>query len=211
MSITGVSGPNISQWITSHGLFSDLLSGYNGIIRYIVGLVELIAGLIIALPKISATVRKLGYSLVILYSVLALSLLFTNPVWIAELGGFPAIGSGQGLLKYITILGVAVWILQYTATPWQRGSSDSFGFFLIVMGIAIVMLWIGAMKFTAIEAKGIEPLLNSSYVFSWMLNVADIQVASYIIGIIEIFSALCLLSWSFNRSLFQLRNICQHP
>ena len=204
MSIIGVSSPNIDQWVSSHSLFSNLFSGFNGSIHYIVGSVELIAGLIIALPKISVTVRKLGYTLVILYSVSALSLLFTNPVWVSDLGGFPAIGSGQGLLKYITILGVAVWILQYTATPWQRGSSDSFGFFLIVMGIVTVMVWIGAMKFTEIEAKGIEPLLKSSYLFSWMLGLFEIQVASYIIGIVEIFAALCLLCWALNRTLLHL-------
>ena len=66
------------------------------------------------------------------------------------------------------------------------------------------MVWIGAMKFTEIEAKGIEPLLKSSYLFNWMLILFNIQIVSYIIGIIEIFGALCLFCWSFSRNLFQL-------
>ena len=204
MSITGVSAPIIERWVSGHSLFSGLLENSVDIVRYIVGSFELIAGLLIALPKLSSAAQKFGYSLVIFYSAAALSLMLTNPVWIGSLGGFPAIGAGQGIIKYIAIMGVAIWIRQYMATPWQRGSKDSLGFFLIFLGLLVVLSWIGGMKFTLVEAQGIDPLIKSSYLFSWMGIFFDMQMISYIIGAVEIVTVILLLGWFFNKNFFHL-------
>ncbi|UTW53882.1 DUF417 family protein [Kordiimonas sp. SCSIO 12610] len=204
MSITGVSAPIFERWISGHALLASLFENNHNIVRYIIGSFELISGLLIALPKLSKKSEALGYNLIAVYCIGALSLMFTNPVWIDALGGFPAIGAGQGIIKYISILGVALWIKQYISTPWQRGSKDSAGFLFIFMGLVVVLLWIGAMKFTLVEAQGIEPLITSSFLFSWMANFLSIQHVSYGIGLIELMTVVALFGWFYSKRIFHI-------
>lgn len=58
---------------------------------------------------------------------------------------------------------------------------------------AIVLAWIGAMKFTAYEAGAIEGLVASSPLTSWLYYVFSIQGASNLIGTAEIAIALLLV------------------
>ncbi len=58
--------------------------------------------------------------------------------------------------------------------------------------IVLVLVWIGAMKFTAYEAAGIEGLVASSPILGWLYSVVSIQAASSIIGTIEIAIAAAL-------------------
>ena len=59
--------------------------------------------------------------------------------------------------------------------------------------IVIVLLWIGAMKFTAYEAGAIEGLVASSPFTSWLYSVFSLQMTSNIIGSVEIITALLLV------------------
>jgi uncharacterized membrane protein YkgB len=59
--------------------------------------------------------------------------------------------------------------------------------------IALVLGWIGAMKFTAYEAGAIQGLVQSSPFVSWLYNVTSVQGASNLIGSIEILTAIALL------------------
>ncbi len=43
--------------------------------------------------------------------------------------------------------------------------------FLLRYGLVLIVAWIGAMKFTAYEAAGIQPLVSSSPLMSWMYNL----------------------------------------
>jgi uncharacterized membrane protein YkgB len=204
MTLTGVSAPIIERWIKGHVLFADVLVNSADIVRYLIGSFELLAGIMIALPKASDKIQKLGYMIVVIYALFALSLLFTNPVWMAALGGFPAIGAGQGIIKYIGIMGLALWCSNYMTTPWQRGSKDSIAVFLMLAGLIIVLGWIGGMKFTLPEAQGIDPLMKSSPFFSWITKLFDLQGASYFIGIVELITVVALLGWWFNRTVFHI-------
>lgn len=53
-------------------------------------------------------------------------------------------------------------------------------------GLALIFIWIGALKFTSYEAKAIEPLIMNSPVLAWSLPVMGLQALSSLIGIIEI-------------------------
>lgn len=66
------------------------------------------------------------------------------------------------------------------------------GEFLIRYGLVLVLGWIGAMKFTAYEAAGIQGLVASSPLMSWMYNVFSVQATSNIIGVAELTAALLI-------------------
>lgn len=67
--------------------------------------------------------------------------------------------------------------------------------------IALVLLWIGAMKFTAYEAGAIEGLIASSPLVSWLYNFLSLQAASNLIGTIEIITGIGLILGQGNRRL----------
>lgn len=67
-----------------------------------------------------------------------------------------------------------------------------------VIATIVVLVWIGILKFTPSEAKGIQPLVENSWLMSWLYKVVSIQTGSILIGIFEIITALFLISsfWS---------------
>lgn len=66
------------------------------------------------------------------------------------------------------------------------------GEFLIRYGLVLLLGWIGAMKFTAYEAAGIQGLVASSPLMSWMYKYLSIQGTSNVIGIAEITAAVLI-------------------
>lgn len=58
---------------------------------------------------------------------------------------------------------------------------------------ALVLAWIGAMKFTAYEAGAIEGLIASSPLTAWLYSILSLQGASNLIGSIELITAATLL------------------
>jgi uncharacterized membrane protein YkgB len=66
------------------------------------------------------------------------------------------------------------------------------GEFLIRYGLVLVLGWIGAMKFTHYEAQGIQGLVASSPLMSWMYKVYSLQATSNILGVAEITAALLI-------------------
>ena len=66
------------------------------------------------------------------------------------------------------------------------------GEFLIRYGLVLVLGWIGAMKFTAYEAAGIQGLVASSPLMSWLYKVFSVQATSNIIGVTEIMAAFLI-------------------
>ena len=70
---------------------------------------------------------------------------------------------------------------------------QSLGYKVSVIGLAIILLWIGIFKFTPTEAKAIEPLVRNSFLMSWLYSLSSVQGVSIIIGSVEIMAATCLL------------------
>jgi len=69
---------------------------------------------------------------------------------------------------------------------------ESVGAKVIRYGLVIILLWVGALKFTAYEAEGIKALVANSPLFSWMYSVMSVQGASMLIGIVEIILGLMI-------------------
>lgn len=66
---------------------------------------------------------------------------------------------------------------------------QKWGGFLLRYGLVLILGWIGAMKFTAYEAEGIKPLIETSPLMSWMYGVLSLQATSNLIGVTELIAA----------------------
>ena len=63
---------------------------------------------------------------------------------------------------------------------------ESVGLHITRYAIVLVLVWIGAMKFTAYEAGAIELLVANSPLMSWLYAVFSVQTTSNLIGVAEI-------------------------
>lgn len=59
-------------------------------------------------------------------------------------------------------------------------------------GLVAVIAWIGALKFTAYEAKGIQPLVANSPFMSWLYEIFSVNTFSAMLGVVEIATAVLL-------------------
>ncbi len=116
--------------------------------------------------------------------------------YIAELGGFPMLGSGQGVIKYLAILVLAISLLRINC------ASRAELFWLNYIPVALVLLWIGGMKFFAFEAEGIVDLVSTSPLLSWLYLLFDQQAASNFIGSYDIIALMLLGAGYFWPRLF---------
>ena len=64
--------------------------------------------------------------------------------------------------------------------------------------VALVLIWIGAMKFTAYEAGAIQPLVANSPLMSWLYAIFSVQATSNLIGVAEIAAGVLIAArpWS---------------
>lgn len=67
------------------------------------------------------------------------------------------------------------------------------GNILSVLGLALVLIWIGVFKFTPTEAKAIRPLVENSPFMSWLYGYFSEVMVSKLIGITEIVIGLGLV------------------
>jgi reactive chlorine resistance protein C len=77
------------------------------------------------------------------------------------------------------------------ASPWEaiRRAADgieSLGASTLRYGLVLVIAWIGAMKFTAYEASGIQPLVASSPVMGWLYGIFSVEGFSTMLGMVEL-------------------------
>ena len=78
---------------------------------YLLGVIEIVAGLLLALSPWSPLAKVTGGLLSSLIFVVTCSLLLTLPIWEPAAGGFPFLSIlGQFLIKDVTLLGVAMTI-----------------------------------------------------------------------------------------------------
>ncbi|HWY68803.1 MAG TPA: DUF417 family protein [Terriglobales bacterium] len=81
----------------------------------------------------------------------------------------------------------------------QIGSTiTSIGHQLIRYGLALVIGWIGFMKFTGYEASGIQPLVAHSPFLSWTYRISTVRQFSDGLGVVEVAIAIliALRPWS---------------
>jgi reactive chlorine resistance protein C len=56
-------------------------------------------------------------------------------------------------------------------------------------GLVVVIAWIGLLKFTEFEARGIEPLVANSPLMSWVYEVFSVTAFSSLLGVLELATA----------------------
>lgn len=59
-------------------------------------------------------------------------------------------------------------------------------------GLALVIGWIGVLKFTAYEAHGIEPLVANSPLMNWLYEFFSVTTFSSLLGVVEVTAAVLL-------------------
>ncbi|WP_298441500.1 DUF417 family protein [uncultured Ferrimonas sp.] len=134
----------------------------------------------------SALQSALGWVLIVTSTVALLPLLGPT-LYIDSLGGFPALGAGQGVIKYAALLSLGIALLQPNLRPpLQR--------IIAVTPVLLVLLWIGGMKFTALEAQGIEALVQSSPLLGWLYQLFSLQTTSNLIGLYDLLTVALLLA-----------------
>jgi uncharacterized membrane protein YkgB len=57
---------------------------------------------------------------------------------------------------------------------------------VIRYGLALIIVWIGALKFAAYEAAAIEGLVANSPLLSWTYGIASVPTVAALIGVVEI-------------------------
>lgn len=171
---------------------SELLP--NMVFNSIAGMAFIIAAAlsVLAIKRIELR-AKLGAFIIVLSTVALLPLLGSS-MWIESLGGFPAIGSGQGVIKYFALLSIGIFLTR----PYLESRK---AVWLNAFPVVLVLLWIGGMKFTLLEAKGIEALVSSSPLMSWMYNVWDLQTTSNLIGVYDLIALTLVILAIFNQKL----------
>jgi uncharacterized membrane protein YkgB len=65
-------------------------------------------------------------------------------------------------------------------------------------GLAVVIAWIGFMKFTAYEAEGIRPFVANSPLMSWVYGPLSVQGFSAVLGIVEVAIAILIAARPFS-------------
>jgi uncharacterized membrane protein YkgB len=88
-------------------------------------------------------------------------------------------------------------------TPVNAGlRAQAAGALFLRYGLVLVIGWIGLMKFTEYEAKGIEPLVAHSPLMGWMYGFLTVQQFSNGLGVVEVLIAILigLRRWSAKAS-----------
>jgi uncharacterized membrane protein YkgB len=80
-------------------------------------------------------------------------------------------------------------------------SLERLGIHVSRYGLVLTLLFIGVLKFTAGEAKGIHPLVANSPLMFWLYRIFSIQAVSNLIGAVEIIVAALMASRPFSAKL----------
>jgi len=194
---TGLLG--LSMALMGHHKHISLITDFYEVTRFLSGDIYNLAGafsflLAAALACLSIKHTRLrptlGYTLIAI-SIIPLLSLLGQSMWIDSLGGFPAIGSGQGVIKYAALLSIGLLLLEINLSIKAKQ-------WLSIAPVLLVLVWIGGMKFTLLEAKGIEDLVLSSPLMSWMYSIGDLQAVSNIIGAYDLIAVVLLIIAMFN-------------
>ncbi|CAN5239555.1 DUF417 family protein [soil metagenome] len=74
---------------------------------------------------------------------------------------------------------------------------ENVGAKFIRYGLVIILLSVGALKFTAYEAEGIQGLVANSPLMSWAYSVFSVRTFSAILGVVEIVLGLMIAARPF--------------
>ena len=85
-------------------------------------------------------------------------------------------------------------LIQDTVSEKSSLSSqvEAVGSGLARYGLAVVVAWIGLMKFTAYEAEGIRPFVANSPLMSWVYGPLSVRGFSAALGVVEVAIAILI-------------------
>src|SRR5258708_26558766 len=83
-------------------------------------------------------------------------------------------------------------------------SITALGHRVLRYGLALVIGWIGMMKFTGYEAQGIEPLVAHSPLLGWMYRVWTVRQFAAAVRIVEISISLMFAIRPLSRKSFAI-------
>ncbi len=78
---------------------------------------------------------------------------------------------------------------------------ERIGAIVLRYGLAVVLLWVGGLKFTQYETKGIEPLVANSPFLSWAYHALGLTGISRLLGVTEIILGVLIALRPFNARL----------
>ncbi len=78
---------------------------------------------------------------------------------------------------------------------------ENIGAKILRYGLVVILLWVGALKFTTYEAEGIKGIVENSPLTSWAYNLLGLQGIARVIGIVEIVLGLMIASRNFSPKL----------
>jgi uncharacterized membrane protein YkgB len=78
-----------------------------------------------------------------------------------------------------------------TAATWGSRLTN-IGTAALRYGLVFLLVVIGSMKFSAFEAKGIQPLVAHSPFLNWMYHVLGVQAVSNFFGLVEISTGILI-------------------
>ncbi len=78
---------------------------------------------------------------------------------------------------------------------------EAVGRHFVRYSLVLVLVWIGAMKFTAYEANGISGLVANSPLMSWAYQVMSVQQFSALLGVSELLIASLIAARPFSARL----------
>ncbi len=171
--------------ITDFYGISEVLSP--SIANAIAGIFYLVVAALMLAILLGKPLEKISGIIITLGSIVPLLALAGKSMWIDSLGGFPAIGSGQGVIKYFALLSLGILLI-------SDQFSRCFKKVIVLFPIALVLIWIGGMKFTLLEAKGIQALVETSPLMSWMYSIWDLQTTSNLIGVYDLIAVVLLIA-----------------
>lgn len=87
--------------------------------------------------------------------------------------------------------------MAHAVMPDRGASLERIGAAILRYGLALVLIVVGLLKFTAYEAMGIKPLVTNSPFMAWALAAFGLTTLAAIIGTIEIALGLSIASRPF--------------
>ncbi len=85
---------------------------------------------------------------------------------------------------------------QMESDAWGRRLT-TLGQWMLRYGLVVILLWVGALKFTAYEAEGIQPLVANSPFMSWAYQVMSVRQFAGLLGVVEIALGLMIAMRAF--------------
>jgi uncharacterized membrane protein YkgB len=87
---------------------------------------------------------------------------------------------------------ISIGIVRARTAVERDATIEDVGKAILRWGLVLVVGWIGAMKFTAYEAMGIQPLVANSPLMSWMYDFLSVRSFSTMLGFVEVTTAVLI-------------------